>query len=94
MTAEWTGNRSRAARRLIRARGRHQTCWRCGVDLDLVEDEWHAGHKVDRMDGGSDLDVAAECPRCNLKAGGKRGARITNARARATRRADQRLVSW
>ena len=90
----WTGAQSRRARKAIRARGRFQRCWRCGREMDLDVDTWHAGHLVDRMDGGTDIDVQAECPRCNLRAGGKRGARIVNNKRRTTRAIDQRLVKW
>ncbi|WP_263732565.1 hypothetical protein [Cellulomonas sp. SG140] len=94
MTKSWSGGKVRAARALVRRRGRFQQCQRCGCDLDLDQDPWHAGHVTDRMDGGSDLDVAAECPRCNLRAGGRRGAAITNARRSANKATDQRLVKW
>ncbi|GEA81400.1 HNH endonuclease [Cellulomonas uda] len=85
MTRTWSGSKSRNARRTIRARGRFQHCWRCGRDLDLDEDTWHAGHLTDRMDGGTDNphNLAAECPPCNTRAGGLRGSAITNARHEA-----------
>jgi hypothetical protein len=62
--------------------------------MDLDVDTWHAGHLVDRMDGGTDIDVQAECAPCNLRAGGKRGAAIVNGRRTAIRRLDQRLGKW
>lgn len=94
MSAGWSSVQSRRARRVIRARGRVQFCWRCGREMDLDVDTWHAGHLMDRMDGGQDIDVAAECPACNLRAGGKRGARVVNDRHRALRSVGQRLVRW
>ena len=94
MSAGWTGTQSKRARKAIRSRGRMQPCWRCGREMDLDVDTWHAGHLVDRMDGGGDHDVLAECPACNLRAGGKRGARVINDRRRALRTVGQRLVRW
>ncbi len=95
MTAAWTGQRSRTARALIRSKGRYQSCWRCGRDLDLDVDKWHAGHVGDaRVEGGKDTDVAAECPRCNLRDGGKLGNRRRQARAAVVRTINQRLVRW
>ncbi len=90
----WTGTQSKRARKLIRGRGRFQSCWRCGRPLDLDVDTWTAGHTTDRMDGGTDLEVLAECPRCNYRAGGQRGARLINDRREALQRRDQRLGKW
>ena len=58
-------------------------CWRCGRWLTL-DSPWHVGHVVDRMDGGPDIpaNTRPECAKCNTRAGGKRGAAITNARRR------------
>lgn len=61
-------------------------CWRCGKTVQ-PGDSWHVGHIQDRSDGGQDdarlitlAEVAVECARCNLSAGGKRGAAVTNSR--------------
>lgn len=60
-------------------------CWRCGRTVN-PGDPWHVGHIQDRADGGQAdarlvtlADVAVECAPCNLGAGGRRGAAVTNA---------------
>lgn len=70
----------RRARAMIRARGQVQACGRCGVDIDLDAEPWHAGHVVDRALGGTDDDVHPEHPTCNMRAGGRLGAAIVNTR--------------
>lgn len=71
------------ARRRLRALQKAQgylVCWRCGR---VLPDGWpfHTGHVVAHMDGGAGAgNFDAECPRCNLRDGGKRGAKITNSR--------------
>lgn len=94
MTSTWTSTNSRAARRIVRGRGRFQTCWRCGREMDLDTDKWHAGHAVDRALGGDDRDVLAECVPCNVRAGARLGGQRKAQRRRAVAAQDQRLISW
>lgn len=77
----WGGSKSTKARARIRAI-LPAPCWRCGgiITREEPETSWQAGHPIDRMDGGSDQDTQPEHTTCNLSAGGKRGAAITNAR--------------
>ena len=79
--AKWGGHLSRKARAIVKAM-LPGACWRCGTPL-TVEGEWHAGHVEDRGTGGELLNpsnLAPECTPCNLSAGGKVGAAITNGR--------------
>lgn len=61
-------------------------CHRCGriISPDDPESSWQAGHVTDRADtealGLPEAETLPECTRCNLKAGGQRGAAMTNAR--------------
>lgn len=91
----WGGRDSEKARAIVR-RMLPGACWRCGRPLD-VDDKWHAGHVQDRMDGGQDSpdNLAPECEPCNLSAGGKRGAAITNGPATERRvQLQERTVKW
>lgn len=80
--AAWGGAKSRNARAIVRAQ-LPACCWRCGklISPDDPESSWHAGHVTDRAAGGEDSsgNYAPECSACNLSAGGKVGAAITNA---------------
>lgn len=85
-TKAWSGSVVRAARRYWEPR-LPLPCWRCGVVL-VRGGGWTVGHLVDRALGGSVTDVAnqwPECARCNFSAGGRAGARKTNARRRVRR---------
>ena len=79
----WGGNKSRKARAAIRAM-LPMPCWRCGgiITPDDPESSWQAGHIEDRAfteaNGLPDAETTAEHTQCNLSAGGKRGAAITN----------------
>lgn len=78
----WGGRDSERARAHCRALLPHP-CQRCGgiITPDDPESTWHAGHIIDRMDGG-EHDPTATLPehaRCNTRAGGQRGAAVTNA---------------
>lgn len=102
MTKAWSG------RTVTRARARWRpvvwagdaVCWRCGrvivPDPSRRDEGWQVGHVVDRMDGGEHgpSNQAPEHSHCNMRAGGKRGAAITNARRTGVRGAAQRLVRW
>jgi 5-methylcytosine-specific restriction endonuclease McrA len=82
LRAYWTGR--------LNAAGGALPCWRCGRAVH-VRGDWHVGHLIDRAQGGTDTEAGTwpEHARCNLSAGGKVGARITNAkRATVQRRMD------
>lgn len=61
-------------------------CWRCRrvivPDPTRRDGGWHVGHVEDRALGGAlgPTNQAPEHADCNLKAGGRLGAAITNAR--------------
>jgi 5-methylcytosine-specific restriction endonuclease McrA len=63
------------------ARTLPQPCIECGGIITKA-DSWHVGHRVAAEDGGRPrlANVGPAHARCNLKSGGKRGARVTNAR--------------
>ncbi|WP_026874283.1 HNH endonuclease [Jiangella gansuensis] len=96
MAAGWSGRTVTRARRAIRAKGQHQACWRCGRPLDLDREKWHVGHIVDRRLGGTNApsNTAAECPPCNLKAGGRLGGKIAAANRRAPIQRTERTRRW
>jgi len=79
----WGGAQSTKARAKIRAM-LPAPCHRCGEIISPEDDEstWQAGHEIDRMDtealGLPESDTLPEHTSCNLKAGGRRGAAITN----------------
>lgn len=77
----WGGAQSTKARAKCRSM-LPAPCWRCGrlLTREMPETEWQAGHTTDRADGGNDGDVMPECTSCNLSAGGRRGAAMTNQR--------------
>ena len=89
MATDWSGHRSRKARRYI-ASLLPAPCWRCGRMLDL-EDDWTVGHLVDRAVAPHLADdpgnQAPECARCNFRAGAAAGNRR---RARRPRRVTSR----
>ena len=77
--AKWGGGESKKARAVCAPMVRQGVpCCRCGKPV--VEGQaWHADHyPVSREFGGTQVWPAHE--RCNTRDGGKRGARITNAR--------------
>lgn len=91
MTATtWSGTKVRRARAYWRPR-LPLPCRRCGKPvLATPESGWHVGHIIDRALGGTD-HLSNQWPEhngCNTSAGGKIGARITNAR-----RARPRILS-
>lgn len=73
--------KARAACRALLAKG-PIPCRRCGIPItkDDPESVWDAGHPMDRAAGGADSGFEPEHKHCNRSAGGKVGARITNAR--------------
>lgn len=81
--AKWGGSKSTEARKRIRAM-LPAPCWRCGtiINPDDPESSWHAGHEQDRHEtealGLPEAETLPECAKCNLSAGGKAGAAITN----------------
>ena len=80
MSRGWSGRKVTTARRQWAAR-LPVPCRRCSLPV-LSSQAWHVGHIVDRALGGTD-DVGNQWPEhaaCNLSAGGKVGAAITNAR--------------
>ncbi|WP_344752095.1 HNH endonuclease [Gryllotalpicola koreensis] len=58
-------------------------CVNCGRPV-TKEDRWHVGHKRDAALGGkaTRANTGAAHTLCNLRAGGKLGARMTNGRRR------------
>lgn len=85
MPSEWTGAESRRARaRLAPAVRAGVPCCRCGRPI-LPGQAWQADHwPVAREHGGTHLAPAHA--RCNMAAGGRRGAAIVNARRRPPNR--------
>ena len=73
----WAGAQVRAARAQV-ATMLPAPCCRCGK-LVRPDDNWQADHyPVPRELGGTQLAPAHA--RCNMRAGGQRGAQLTNAR--------------
>lgn len=76
-------------------------CIRCGrpVTADMP---WDVGHRHDLAQGGNPNDVGVEHRRCNRSAGGKQGARKTNANKTTPKRQrpdtptiqEPRLPNW
>lgn len=73
-------------------------CVECGRPV-LKEHKWQVGHRTDAMDGGRPTlqNVGPVHSRselwpvnCNQRAGGKRGAAVTNARRTTTRTPTER----
>jgi hypothetical protein len=93
----WGGRASTNARKIVRAM-LPAGCWRCGKELtpDMPETAWHAGHVQDRGQGGADSasNYAPECASCNLSAGGKLGAAITNGAKVAVDWTKERTLKW
>ncbi len=93
--SEWSGRRVTSARAYWRPR-LPLPCRRCGrpVRHDTTKryGGWHVGHIVDRAMGGSDSTTNQwpEHDGCNMSAGGKIGAAITNARRAQPRIDDAR----
>lgn len=95
--AKWGGRASHNARKICRAM-LPTGCWRCGkpITLEDPESSWHAGHIEDRGQGGQDSagNYAPECTSCNLSAGGKLGAAITNGAKVAVDWTRERTLKW
>ena len=80
-TNSWGGARAHKARALLAplvAQG--CPCYRCGRPI-LPGQSWDADHILDRAQGGTDdpSNLWPSHSRCNTSAGGKVGAKITNA---------------
>lgn len=77
---KWAGSIVTKARAIVGAM-LPAPCWRCGRML-TKEDTWTVGHIEARGEDGEDRagNYAPECPGCNFRDGGKRGAAITNGR--------------
>lgn len=99
---KWGGRKVAAARAYCRdtfLRAGPTLCWRgCGrvITLDTPERDWHAGHVDGRAEGGADelANYRVECRWCNLSAGGKLGAAITNGRKATVDTHRERTVKW
>lgn len=93
----WGGRASTNARKLVRAM-LPAPCHRCGeiITPQDPEDTWHAGHVEDRAQGGADTasNYAPEHSGCNLSAGGKLGAAMTNARRAKPGTERERVPQW
>lgn len=55
-------------------------CWRPTCGKILIPGHWHVGHDDHQID----LIRGPECASCNRKAGASKGARIANAKRKAT----------
>jgi hypothetical protein len=66
-------------------------CIACGKPV-MPGSKWHVGHRVDAARGGrpTAANVGPVHEGCNLKSGGKLGAKITNAK----RRTAQDIREW
>jgi hypothetical protein len=76
---KWGGIKSKKARDKCRSM-LPWACRKCGGEIPAgaPEASWQAGHREDRMDGGNEDGIEPEHSHCNMSAGGKRGAAITN----------------
>ena len=93
----WGGRASTNARKLVAAM-LPAPCHRCG-ELITAEDppaSWHAGHIEDRAQGGADAssNYAPEHAACNMSAGGKLGAAMTNSRRAKPAVDRERVPQW
>lgn len=80
MSGAWAGRKVQRARAYWQAR-LPVPCRRCRRPV-MPDQKWHVGHVIDRWAGGPD-DISNTWPEhagCNLSAGGKVGAAITNTR--------------
>jgi hypothetical protein len=70
-------------------------CMRCG-QIVTADMKWDVGHRVDLAQGGNSNDVGVEHRSCNRRAGGRAGARATNARRKQRRDNpdDPRIPAW
>lgn len=78
--SRWSGSASRRARAALRplVEGGGATCCRCGRPI-RPGTSWQADHwPIAREHGGT--EIAPAHSRCNLAAGGRRGAQLTNSR--------------
>lgn len=90
---QWNGNDSSKARARIKAGPPVQQCIRCGGPITIADvTTWDAGHTVDLASGGDAKRYGPEHRRCNRRAGGRVGARITN--ERRGQPVDERLPNW
>lgn len=99
---QWNGNDSAKARARIKAGPPVQQCIRCGGPIRIADGKtWDAGHLVDLAEGGDAHRYGPEhrhrtgaCPG-NRAAGGRAGARLTNAkRGKPTTPKDDRIPKW
>lgn len=69
-------------------------CIECGQPV-MPEDTWHVGHRLSAALGGrpTAANTGPVHARCNLRSGGKLGARIVNS-GRATRQRGQDIRPW
>lgn len=67
-------------------------CVHCGQPV-LREHDWHAAHRLGAAHGGAPTlaNVGVAHAKCNLRDGGREGARIVNARRRST---DEGIRPW
>lgn len=97
--AKWGGRRAMNARAHWRQRfaaeGGVLPCRRCGRPIIDGLHPWDVGHIVDRWAGGGDglTNTWPEHSSCNRKAGGKRGAAVTNGRTQGQSKAAGLLPS-
>lgn len=70
-------------------------CVNCGRPV-LPEQKWHVGHRLDAMNGGRPTlaNVGPAHAKCNLRAGGKLGAAVSNARRRKPRPSNSAEMQW
>lgn len=97
MTAAWSGRVVTTARALWLPR-LPLPCFRCGRPV-LATQRWTVEHVVERALGGDVTDPGNQWvshARCNYQAGGRLGARRTNARRAPvkTKRIEERPLQW
>lgn len=92
----WGGRKVTSARAYWRTR-LPLPCWRCRRPV-TPDQAWHVEHMTDRADGGPEgvENQWVSHAWCNTSAGGKRGAKRTNANRepKASRRIESRPLAW
>jgi hypothetical protein len=80
VAAKWGGRTATRARARCRAM-LPWVCRKCGGEILPTDPEssWHAGHREDRVAGGTEDGIEPEHAHCNTSAGGRIGAAMTNA---------------
>lgn len=70
-------------------------CIQCGRPV-TKDQTWHVGHRLGAASGGKPTpqNVGPAHAKCNLRDGGRVGARITNARRNASRIREKDIRSW